>query len=75
MDLQLTDKVAVVTGANKRIGLAITNALVEEGAYVVAGSLTTENLEAGTSTATAAASTEIRRAPDRDRIEIRTWSS
>ena len=32
MDLQLTDKVAVVTGANKGIGLAITKALVAEGA-------------------------------------------
>jgi NAD(P)-dependent dehydrogenase (short-subunit alcohol dehydrogenase family) len=39
MDLHLTDKVAVVTGANKGIGLAITEALVAEGAYVVAGSL------------------------------------
>ena len=45
MDLQLTDKVAVVTGANKGIGLAITEALVAEGAYVVAGSLSTENLD------------------------------
>jgi NAD(P)-dependent dehydrogenase (short-subunit alcohol dehydrogenase family) len=45
MDLQLTDKVAVVTGANNGIGLAITKALVAEGAYVVAGSRSTENLE------------------------------
>lgn len=45
MDLQLTDKVAVVTGANKGIGLAITEALVAEGAYVVAGSRSTENLD------------------------------
>ena len=45
MDLQLTDKVAVVTGANKGIGLAITKALVAEGARVVAGSLSTENLD------------------------------
>jgi NAD(P)-dependent dehydrogenase (short-subunit alcohol dehydrogenase family) len=45
MDLELTDRVAVVTGANKGIGLAITNALVAEGAYVVAGSLSTENLD------------------------------
>jgi NAD(P)-dependent dehydrogenase (short-subunit alcohol dehydrogenase family) len=44
MDLHLTDKVAVVTGANKGIGLAITEALVAEGASVVAGSLSTENL-------------------------------
>jgi NAD(P)-dependent dehydrogenase (short-subunit alcohol dehydrogenase family) len=46
MDLELTDKVAVVTGANKGIGLAITNALVAEGAKVIAGSLSTENLDA-----------------------------
>jgi NAD(P)-dependent dehydrogenase (short-subunit alcohol dehydrogenase family) len=45
MDLELTDKVAVVTGANKGIGLAITKALVAEGAHVVAGSLSTENLD------------------------------
>jgi NAD(P)-dependent dehydrogenase (short-subunit alcohol dehydrogenase family) len=45
MDLQLTDKVAVVTGANKGIGLAITEALLAEGARVVAGSLSTENLD------------------------------
>ncbi len=45
MDLGLTDKVAVVTGANKGIGLAITRALLAEGAYVVAGSLTTDNLD------------------------------
>jgi NAD(P)-dependent dehydrogenase (short-subunit alcohol dehydrogenase family) len=45
MDLQLTDKIAVVTGANNGIGLAITKALVAEGAYVVAGSRSTENLD------------------------------
>ena len=45
MDLHLTDKIAVVTGANKGIGLAITEALVAEGALVVAGSRATENLE------------------------------
>jgi NAD(P)-dependent dehydrogenase (short-subunit alcohol dehydrogenase family) len=45
MDLQLQDKVAVVTGAGKGIGLAITKMLVEEGASVVAASRTTETLE------------------------------
>jgi NAD(P)-dependent dehydrogenase (short-subunit alcohol dehydrogenase family) len=35
MDLELTDKVAVVTGASKGIGLAAVNALREEGALVV----------------------------------------
>ena len=45
MDLELTDKVAVVTGASKGIGLAITQALVDEGARVVAGARTTDTLE------------------------------
>jgi NAD(P)-dependent dehydrogenase (short-subunit alcohol dehydrogenase family) len=45
MDLELTDKVAVVTGANKGIGLAITKALAAEGAFVIAGSLSTESIE------------------------------
>jgi NAD(P)-dependent dehydrogenase (short-subunit alcohol dehydrogenase family) len=38
MDLDLKDKLAVVTGASKGIGLAITRALAAEGARVVAGS-------------------------------------
>src|SRR5438270_13804775 len=45
MDLQLADKIAVVTGANKGIGLAVTKALVDEGAFVVAGSRSTDNLD------------------------------
>ena len=32
VDLMLADKVAVVTGASKGIGLAVTKALVQEGA-------------------------------------------
>lgn len=40
MDLHLTNKIAVVTGASKGIGLAVTQALVAEGARVVAGART-----------------------------------
>lgn len=39
MELNLTGKVAIVTGASKGIGLAIARALAEEGALVVTGSL------------------------------------
>src|SRR5215813_8922049 len=37
MDLNLRGKIAVVTGASKGIGLAVTKALVAEGARVIAG--------------------------------------
>lgn len=40
MDLHLNGKTAVVTGASKGIGLAITSALVAEGAHVIAGART-----------------------------------
>jgi NAD(P)-dependent dehydrogenase (short-subunit alcohol dehydrogenase family) len=45
VDLNLAGKVAVVTGAGKGIGLAVTKALADEGAHVVAGSLTTDSLD------------------------------
>jgi NAD(P)-dependent dehydrogenase (short-subunit alcohol dehydrogenase family) len=40
MDLHLSGKIAVVTGASKGIGFAVTKALVDAGAHVVAGSRT-----------------------------------
>jgi NAD(P)-dependent dehydrogenase (short-subunit alcohol dehydrogenase family) len=46
VDLNLTGKVAIVTGAGGGIGLAATRALLDEGALVVAGSRTTETLDA-----------------------------
>jgi NAD(P)-dependent dehydrogenase (short-subunit alcohol dehydrogenase family) len=41
MDLHLKDKAVVVSGASRGIGLAVTQAFVEEGARVVAGARTT----------------------------------
>jgi NAD(P)-dependent dehydrogenase (short-subunit alcohol dehydrogenase family) len=41
MDLNLSDRVAVVTGASKGIGLAVTRTLLDEGARVVATSRNT----------------------------------
>jgi NAD(P)-dependent dehydrogenase (short-subunit alcohol dehydrogenase family) len=45
VDLDLNGKVAVVTGAGKGIGLAVTMALAGEGAHVVAGSRSTGSLD------------------------------
>jgi NAD(P)-dependent dehydrogenase (short-subunit alcohol dehydrogenase family) len=43
MDLHLSGKTAVVTGASKGIGVAVTKALVDAGAHVIAGSRTRGN--------------------------------
>jgi NAD(P)-dependent dehydrogenase (short-subunit alcohol dehydrogenase family) len=45
MDLELSDKVAVVTGASKGIGLAVVRELAAEGAKVVAGARHVQALE------------------------------
>ena len=45
MDLKLSGKIAVVTGASKGIGLAVVRALLEEGALVVAGARSIESLQ------------------------------
>ena len=45
MDLELSDKVAVVTGASKGIGLAVVRELAAEGAKVVAGARHVQSLE------------------------------
>jgi NAD(P)-dependent dehydrogenase (short-subunit alcohol dehydrogenase family) len=44
MDLELNEKVAVVTGASKGIGLAVVRSLVAEGAHVIAGALSVDSL-------------------------------
>jgi NAD(P)-dependent dehydrogenase (short-subunit alcohol dehydrogenase family) len=45
VDLELSDKVAVVTGASKGIGLAVVHELAAEGAKVVAGARNVQALD------------------------------
>jgi NAD(P)-dependent dehydrogenase (short-subunit alcohol dehydrogenase family) len=45
MDLGIRGKVAVVTAASKGIGMAVTQALADEGAHVVAGARSTSSLQ------------------------------
>jgi 3-oxoacyl-[acyl-carrier protein] reductase len=45
MDLHLRDKVAVITGASVGIGLAIANALAEEGVHIVLAARQADRLE------------------------------
>ena len=45
MDLELSDKIVVVTGASKGIGLAVVRELAAEGAKVVAGARHVEALD------------------------------
>src|SRR3954470_15193542 len=46
MDLELDGKVAIVTGASKGIGLAVVEALVAEGASVIAAARSVDSLQA-----------------------------
>jgi len=44
MDLELEDKVIIVTGASRGLGSAISKYLIDEGAYVVAAARSEEDL-------------------------------
>jgi len=53
MDLQLTDRVVIVTGASAGIGRATVELLTAEGAYVVGAARTPEGLDGPRVTAVA----------------------
>ena len=46
MDLQLTDRMALVSGSTAGIGLAIATTLAQEGATVIVNGRTTERVDA-----------------------------
>ena len=50
MDLQIKDRVALVTGASKGLGLGVATALVREGVRVAISSRSPERIEAAAST-------------------------
>lgn len=51
MDLQLTDRTVLVTGASSGVGLAVTRMLVAEGAHVIAVARDAERLDAAVAVA------------------------
>src|SRR5271167_2861593 len=61
MDLQITDKLALVTGSTKGIGLAIATALAGEGARVIVNGRTDKSV--------AEALAKIRQAVPRAKLE------
>ena len=63
MDLMLLDKVAIVTGASKGIGMAVTEALADEGALVVAAARGISSLQGLQNVTAVAADLSDRSAP------------
>jgi len=59
MDLQLTDKVVLITGASKGIGLACAQAFADEGARVAIAARQADTLEAAAASLRAAGATVL----------------